>query len=274
MSITADQERQFYDDVYGRFLGLPDHQLAAGRDVLLRDLNNPNHPIWERRRLHLLVLERLLAQPVAGLSVLDYGCGTGDWGLMLASEGSRVTLLDLSPKAIELVRRRARATGVEERVRAVARDASDLTCFMDGEFDLVYASAALHHTLKYPGALEELVRVIRLGGRLVLAETLGNNPLLNGLRRMRARVAGEVEDAGEEIILGDAEIALLRRHFSKVEIHPLNLLAMGKRLLRGRFHHPWARASVATLEAADRLLLTAIPALKRYCGEALLLATK
>jgi SAM-dependent methyltransferase len=270
VSISVDRERGFYDSQYSQFLGAPDHELICNRQTLLRDLNNPRHPSWERRRLHLLALDHLLRDSVAGLRVLDYGCGTGDWGLMLASEGADVTLLDLSPRAIELIERRAAAGGV--KVRGVARDASDLSCFQDGEFDLIYASAALHHTLKYAGALDELVRVLRPGGRLVLAETWGNNPLLKFARRVRARVAHEAEDQGEEIILGDAEVALLRTRFSRVDVYPVNLLAMGKRIFRGRFRY--ARPIVRALEVADDLLLGVVPPLRSWCGEAMILGRK
>jgi 2-polyprenyl-3-methyl-5-hydroxy-6-metoxy-1,4-benzoquinol methylase len=270
VSISVDRERGFYDAQYSQFLSAPDHQLICTRQTLLRDLNNPHHPGWERRRLHLLVLQHLLARNVRGLHVLDYGCGTGDWGLMLASEGADVTLLDLSPRAIELVERRAAAGNV--KVRGVARDASDLTCFRDGEFDLVYASAALHHTLKYPGALEELARVVAPGGRVVLAETWGNNPLLRLARGVRARLAHEAEEQGEEIILGDREIALLRERFRSVEVQPLNLLAMGKRLFRGRFHY--TQPIVRALEMADAVLLTVLPPLRNWCGEAMVLVRK
>jgi len=271
VSITADQERQFYDAVYARFLAAPDHELAFSRATLLKDLNDPRHPSWERRKLHLRVLDQLLSVPVLGLRVLDYGCGTGDWGLMLATEGATVTLLDLSPKAIELVLRRARASGVADRVRGEARDASDLSCFADGEFDLVYASAALHHTLKYAGALEELVRVVRPGGRVVLAETWGNNPILRVARKVRAKLAREAEEQGEEIVLNDAEVERLRGYFREVRV---DLLAMGKRVLRGQFGNPLTRGLVHGLEGADSVLLAAAPVLRRYCGEAMIIALR
>ena len=89
MSITADQERQFYDSQYAQFLSLPDADLACSRRTIEADLANPAHPIYERRKLYLTILRILLAEPAAGLSVLDYGCGTGDWGLLLAGEGAR-----------------------------------------------------------------------------------------------------------------------------------------------------------------------------------------
>jgi len=98
----------------------------------LADAANPS---YERRVVYRAALKYLLSESLTGRTVLDYGCGTGDWGLMLAGEGAVVTLLDLSPVAIRLGLRRAAASGVADRVRGVARDASDLACFGDGEFD-------------------------------------------------------------------------------------------------------------------------------------------
>jgi hypothetical protein len=114
---------------------------------------------------------------------------------------------------------------------------------------------------------------MRPGAMLILVETLGNNPLLNAARRIRARVQHEVEEQGEEIILGDSEIAVLRGRFRRVDVQPMNLLAMGKRFFRGRFHLPPVRAAVSVLERADSLLLKALP-LGKYCGEALVVAEK
>lgn len=272
VSITAEQEREFYDGIYSRFLNLPDHALVCNRRTLEADLANPAHPIFERRRLYETVLRILLAEPISGRSVLDYGCGPGDWGLMLANEGAQVTFLDLSPIAIELVLRRAAASGVIDRVRGVARNATDLSCFADGEFDLIYASAALHHTLKYPNALAELLRVLKPGGAIVLAETYGNNLLLNFARRLRWRLSGEPIESGEEILLCAAHIAALRARVRQVEIIPLNLLAMAKRLFRGRFTSRTVRGFITCLEAIDRQILSAAPFLGRYCGEVILVA--
>jgi SAM-dependent methyltransferase len=274
VSITADQERRFYDAQYARFLSLPDADLACTRRTLEADLSNPARPIYERRKLYRAIMRILLAECAPGLSVLDYGCGTGDWGLMLAGEGARVASLDLSEAAIQVVLRRAAASGVDSRVRGYARDASDLSCFRDAEFDLIYASAAVHHTLKYPNALRELMRVLRPGGKLVLAETFGNNKLLNAARRWRWKWSGQPDEAGEEIILDDRHIALLRGEMRRVEVVPVNLLAMGKRLFRGRFQSRGVRAVTAALEATDTVLLAAVPPLRRYCGEVVVVGEK
>ena len=274
MGVTTEQERAFFDRVYAQHLSRPDHELVVNRRIMLAALDDPSQPVWERRRLYRRVWEELARLPLGEMNVLDYGCGPGDWGVLLATEGARVTLLDLSPAAIELGLRRAKASGVADRVRGVARDGSNLDCFADGEFDLVFAGAALHHVLKYGPAVDELVRVIAPGGRLVLAETLGNNPLLNAARRLRARLAGEEEAQGEGILIGDPEIEMLRRRFRRVEVYPMNLLAMAKRLFRGRFTRRGVRSFLTALEAADRFLLGRFPSLGRYCGEAVIVALK
>jgi ubiquinone/menaquinone biosynthesis C-methylase UbiE len=274
VSISADHERSFYDAEYAQFLNLPVSDLVCNRQTLEADLANPAKSIYERRSLYSAILKTLLAEPVAGRAVLDYGCGTGDWGLMLAAEGANVTFLDLSPVAIEVTQRRAAAGGVADRVRGIARDASDLSCFRDEEFDLIYGSAAVHHTLKYTGALEELLRVLRPGGRLVLAETYGNNRILNAARRLGWKLRGQADEQGEEIVFDDEHVRMLRARMAQVDVIPMNLLGMAKRLFRGRFENAAVRGVVGALEKLDSGILKAAPSLGRYCGEVVVVGRK
>lgn len=272
--ITSDQEREFYDRQYEQFLRLPPEDLRLDRQVLERNLDNPAHPFFERRRLYRAAMAALEEEPLKGKRVLDYGCGPADFGIWMATESAEVTLLDLSPKAIELGLKRAQASGVTRRVKGVAADAAHLDMFADWAFDLVFACASLHHTMKYPGALEELARIMRPGARLVLCETWGANPLLGAARRWRARREGEAEEQGEEIILSPGEIRDLSRFFKQIDVRPMNLLAMGKRLLRGRFRQSSARTILRGLELADSALLTVLPPLRKWCGEAVVTAVR
>jgi len=274
LSITSAQEQHFYDSAYAPYRSAPEHALIVNRESILKELSEPGGLFYERRRLYAAVLAQILSQPLQGRSVLDYGCGLGEWGVFMATEGARAALVDLSPVAIEIALRRAAANGVADRVRGFAIDAADLRCFRDAEFDLIYASAALHHTLKYPNALQELERVLKPGGKLILAETYGNNALLNWVRRLNWRLSGQPDEAGEEILLGDREMHLLRQHFRRLSVQPMNLLAMAKRLFRGRFHSPSVRATMRLLESADQVLLKAWPRLTRYCGEVLIVAER
>jgi 2-polyprenyl-3-methyl-5-hydroxy-6-metoxy-1,4-benzoquinol methylase len=269
---TSSQERDFFDLHYGQFLNLPDHALRVDRKILESTLDSPSHPSYERRRLFRAAMQALEAEPLRDKAVLDYGCGPGDMGIWMATEGAAVTLLDLSPAAIELVNRRARASNVE--VRAIAADASRLDMLRDSSFDLVFAAAALHHTMKYPGAVEELARIMKPGARLVLCETWGGNPLLAQARLLRARLSHEAEEQGEEIVMSWPVLRSLAPYFTGIEVAQLNLLAMGKRLLRGRFEKAWARGVVRTLETLDAGLLAIAPPLRNWCGEAIITARR
>lgn len=270
--IASSAERAFYDGQYAQFLELPDDALRVDRAVLERSLRDPAQPWYERRRLYSAAMRALDAEPLRGGRILDYGCGPGDFGLWMATEGAEVTLLDLSPAAIELGMRRARASGVA--VRGVAADASRLDMLRDAEFDVVFACAALHHTLKYPGALEELARIMQPGARLVLAETWGGNPLLNLARKVRARAAGEAEEQGEGIVFSRRELRALDPYFEDLRVAHMNLLAMAKRVFRGRFERRWARGAMRMLESIDAALLAVAPGLGDWCGEAVIMGRR
>jgi hypothetical protein len=160
------------------------------------------------------------------------------------------------------------------KARGIAADASSLPMLPDAGFDLVFACAALHHTLKYPGALEELARIMKPGARLVLCETWGGSPLLNAARRLRATLGGEAEEQGEDIIFSRRQLRLLVPYFSDLRADTMNLAAMGKRLLRGRFEQPWARGVLGGLETFDRACLALAPPLRNWCGEAVITARR
>ncbi|MCW5965015.1 MAG: hypothetical protein KIT83_13325, partial [Bryobacterales bacterium] len=131
----------------------------------------------------------------------------------------------------------------------------------------------LHHTIKYPGAWNELLRVLKPGGALVLTETYGNNPLLNALRRWNWRRSALPEEQGEDVIFNREHVAILREAFTEVQLRPMHLLSMAKRACRGRHHLALVRWLLRLLGAADRALLTIVPSLRSHCGEVLVVAT-
>jgi methionine biosynthesis protein MetW len=104
----------------------------------------------------------LLAQHVAaGQSVLQVDGGPGWLAEMMQAQGAQVVMTDLSGVAVA----KARARGVDARQCEI--DAGPLP-FADGAFDVVVSDSQLEHRFDYEHALDEMARVLRPGGRLIL----------------------------------------------------------------------------------------------------------
>ena len=109
-----------------------------------------------------------LVLPVRGaLDTLDAGCGTGFLALELAARGHRVTAVDFAPAMLAEARRKAAQHGAS--IRFEEADAEQLA-FAPGSFDLAI-SRHLLWTLPHPeAAIDEWIRVLRPGGRLVVVD--------------------------------------------------------------------------------------------------------
>ena len=112
--ITPEQERAFYDRQYDAFLSLPDHALRIDRAVLEKNLDDPAHPFFERRRLYRAAIAALLEDPLPGRRVLDYGCGWGILAIAAARLGAgRVVAVDLDENALTATHANAEANRVD-----------------------------------------------------------------------------------------------------------------------------------------------------------------
>lgn len=96
-----------------------------------------------------------------GQSVLEVDCGPGVLAAKMRDRGALVTATDLSSVAVE----RARAKGIP--CTQVDIDSQPLP-FADGQFDAVVSNSAIEHRFFHEKALDECVRVLKPGGRLVL----------------------------------------------------------------------------------------------------------
>ena len=101
------------------------------------------------------------------LEALDAGCGTGFLSFELAARGHRVTGVDFAPAMLAEARRKAAQRTVS--VRFEEADAEHLP-FPAGSFDLAISRHVLW-TLPHPeAAIDEWIRVLRPGGRLVVVD--------------------------------------------------------------------------------------------------------
>jgi SAM-dependent methyltransferase len=126
-----------------------------------------------------------------GARVLELGPGVGIYSLPIASAllpGGVLEVLDIQTEMLATLRRRARRAGVDNLVMAQG-DAQRLP-YADGAFDAAYLIGVLGELPAPSAALNELRRVLKPNGRLVVGEALFVDPdgvRLATLRDMAAR---------------------------------------------------------------------------------------
>jgi ubiquinone/menaquinone biosynthesis C-methylase UbiE len=108
------------------------------------------------------------ARPLDG-SVLEIGTGKGRFLVKLARHAGTVTTVDVSAEEQRCARLGARYAGVEEKIRFVRRDAARLP-WRAGTFDAAVTMNAMHHIAHFERVLEEMLRVVKPGGKIVLAD--------------------------------------------------------------------------------------------------------
>ena len=102
------------------------------------------------------------AGDVAGLAVLDAGCGTGYLTKQLHDRGAHVTGVDFSERMIAIAR--SDFTDIDFRVDSC----SELHTIPDSHFDLLVANYVLMDTPDLQGAMKAFNRVLKTKGAAVL----------------------------------------------------------------------------------------------------------
>jgi cyclopropane fatty-acyl-phospholipid synthase-like methyltransferase len=141
---------------------------------------------WWVQYLLISPLRRLVESPAKlvgpyvepDMTVLDPGCGFGYFSLpsaqMVGPEG-RVVCVDLEPRAVERLKRRAARKGLAERIDARPCGPRDLG--LDdyrGRIDLVTVMNTLHEFEDLPGFLEQAVALLKPAGRMLVVEPKGH----------------------------------------------------------------------------------------------------
>lgn len=113
-------------------------------------------------------------------SLLDVGCGVGHWGLTLAPflpENCQVQGIDPEEKWIALAQEKAQQQASNLSFRYQVGNVERLP-FADNAFDMVTCQTVLIHVSDVSIALKEMLRVLKPGGLITVAEPNNIAPML------------------------------------------------------------------------------------------------
>jgi SAM-dependent methyltransferase len=112
-----------------------------------------------------------LATLSEGLKVLDVSSGRGTQSIFYSKQhGVDVTGVDISEEMVKTATENAQKAGVEKRVRFRIGDSQSLP-FEDSSFDVVINECAVGIPDDSQKVLDEMVRVVKPGGRIVIHES-------------------------------------------------------------------------------------------------------
>ncbi len=155
-----DRIREFYDAVSPHFRDLWGEHLHDG----LYERGDETKEAAQEKLVAWLAATAGLAPGSRGL---DVGCGMGATSVWLARElGCRMTGITLSPVQVEVARELARREGVEARFDVADAEAASFP----EPFDFVWMVGVLGHMADQQAFLERSPRLLRPGGRFVLAD--------------------------------------------------------------------------------------------------------
>jgi demethylmenaquinone methyltransferase/2-methoxy-6-polyprenyl-1,4-benzoquinol methylase len=130
--------------------------IAHRYDLITRLLSFGRDQAWKQKVV-------TLAKVGAGDRVLDLASGTGDLAFAAEARGARVTGLDLTPRMLAFAQ--SKAAALNSRAAWVAADMCAMP-IANQQFDVVTTGYGLRNVPDLSGALKEIQRVLKPGGRL------------------------------------------------------------------------------------------------------------
>lgn len=152
----------------------------------------------------------------AGAKVLDCGAGTGELSLAASDKAESVLCTDLSKNMLKQAQRKARALGADN-IEFAARNIFDLQD-PDDTYDVVIAGNVLHLLTNPQGAVKEMYRVLKPGGRLLLPTFTNKNSakLLIGIyKKLGFDPATNYSPSEYKKMLGDCGLGRVRTKLIK-----------------------------------------------------------
>jgi ubiquinone/menaquinone biosynthesis C-methylase UbiE len=153
-----------------------------------------------KKRLRKIVTEDLYKDKVC----LDAGCGQGAISSIISEKAKKLYSVDIGTQALEETKKR-----LNNKERVVLEKTSLLNLpFRDNSFDFIISNGVIHHTEDQRRALQELERVLKPGGEILL-----------GLYGKKGLLKHFIE--GGSKVLRNIPYKSLKTFFEKLGLNPL-----------------------------------------------------
>ncbi len=108
----------------------------------------------------------------AASSIIEFGCGRGEWVIKLANKGYNVWGIDLSVKSLEVLRSDLKNLNLDDRVHLIRGDVQgDMGAILGGKrFSTVFCCNLLHHVLDREKVVANMVEVAAPRGKVIAYE--------------------------------------------------------------------------------------------------------
>jgi 27-O-demethylrifamycin SV methyltransferase len=157
--------------------------------------------------------------PLEGRRVLDVGCGLCGPATILAGDyGAQVDAVNINEQQVAWARQYIVGNRLQDRLRVHVGNAMGLP-FPEETFDVVFCLEAAHCFIEKPRYLAEVRRVLRLGGKLVMADITSTTrlPLLRWLPAIKLNLLTAAE---WHRLLETSGLALEQEEFIGKAVYP------------------------------------------------------
>lgn len=157
------------------------NSIAADYDKLNHILSLRTDKSWRKKALKEIIVRDSRQE------ILDIACGTGDFSIEMATHsnpGTVITGLDLSEGMLSVMRDKVERSGLADRITIRQRNCEKMD-FDDNSFDRVTIGFGIRNFEHREKALEEILRVLRPSGKLVILElSVPTIPVIRALYKL------------------------------------------------------------------------------------------
>ncbi|SPD75015.1 putative Methyltransferase type 11 [uncultured Desulfobacterium sp.] len=200
--------------------------------------------------------------------VLDYGCGSGWMSVLLARQGNHVIAIDISYELLKKAKNEQKYHYENYQTLFCEMNAEELG-IKDGSVDYVIGNAILHH-LDIKNSIDELHRILKVGGVCFFVEPLGHNPFINLYRKLTPHKRTVDE---RPFKINDLENLKNSFRFSRLEFSFLFSLIAFLWVFGLKNDYLFVK-TLSALKSFDRYILRVLPFLRKYCWLSLIQVEK